>query len=122
MTLVLSLLFSVLLRVDKNKNNGQSIEQFTITQSAAGSDDQIIQHEKNELDLATQIEIKLQQDKNRLRHVYDGLNYYDSSLLHPVVKQFCCCPVGNNYGVDEDLVNAEMRYDILDDDLFQIIQ
>ena len=106
-----------MLRVDKNKNNGQSIEQFTITQSAAGSDDQIIQHEKNELDLATQIEIKLQQDKNRLRQVYDGLNYYDSSLLHPVVKQFCCCPVGNNYGVDEDLISAEMRYDILEDDL-----
>ena len=110
-----------MLRVDKNKNNGQSIEQFTITQSAAGSDDQIIQHEKNELDLATQIEIKLQQDKNRLRQVYDGLNYYDSSLLHPVVKQFCCCPVGNNYGVDEDLVNAEMRYNILEDDSCKII-
>ena len=109
MTLVLSLLFSVLLRVDeKKKNNGQSIEQFTIT--AAGSDDQIIQHDKNELDLATQIEIKLQQDKNRLRNAYDGLNYYDSSLLHPVVKQFCCCPIGNDYNVEEDLINAEMRY------------
>ena len=110
MTLVLSLLFSVLLRVDKKKNNGQSIEQFTITQqSAAGSDDQIIQHDKNELDLATQIEIKLQQDKNRLRHVYDGLNYYDPYLLHPVVNQFCCCPVKNDYTDEENLVNAEMR-------------
>ena len=97
-----------MLRVDeKKKNNGQSIEQFTIT--AAGSDDQIIQHDKNELDLATQIEIKLQQDKNRLRHVYDGLNYYEPYLLHPVVNQFCCCPIKHNYNDEENLVNAEMR-------------
>ena len=101
----LSLCFSALLRVDKKKNYGQSIEQFMITQSTGGSDDQIIQQGNAESDLATQIDIKIQQERNRIgyqRQLYDGLTYYDPSLLHPIVHKLCCCAEVNDCKEEEN--------------------
>ena len=112
LTVILGLLFSVGFRVDKKKNYGQSIEQFMITQSTAGSDDQIIHHGKDDADLGKQLDITQQQERIRLgyqRQLYDGLNYYDPTLLHPIVHKLCCCPEVNNYNEEENNIQAEMR-------------
>ena len=106
--MVLGLLFSAIFRADKEKNYGHSIEQFMI-QSAAGSDDQIIQHSKDEPDLGTPISTKERIRMGYQRQLYDGLNYFDPSLLHPIVQKLCCCPQVNTYNDEENTIQAEMR-------------
>ena len=102
-TLVLGLLFSALFRIDKNKNHSHSIQQFMIAQSAAGSNDQIIQqgHDESEFENPTNLSTCYQ------KHIYDGFCFYDPSLLHPIVHQLCCCPRDSEYQDAE--LQAEIR-------------
>ena len=101
-TLVLGLLFSALFRIDKNKNHSHSIQQFMIAQSAAGSNDHIIQqgHDESEFENPTNLSTCYQ------KHLYDGFCFYDPSLLHPIVHQLCCCPR------DSDNQDAELQAEI----------
>ena len=102
-TLVLGLLFSALFRIDKNKNHSHSIQQFMIAQSAAGSNDQIIQqgHDDSEFGNPTYLSTCYQ------KHLYDGFCFYDPALLHPIVHQLCCCPRDSDYQDVE--LQAEIR-------------
>ena len=116
MTMVFGLLFSAVFRIDKKKNYGQSIEQFAVAQSTARNDDQIIHQNNEELDLGPHVHINIQQEGYKIsyeRQLYDGLIFYEPSLLHPLVHKFCCCPQVNAYKEEEHIMAGELRYIVI---------